>query len=39
MKEKPKEGEDERPKTPPPEDFSLKEMLPLVNAENKLNPI
>lgn len=29
----------ERPKTPPPEDIPLKEIIPKLNEEQKINPI
>ena len=38
-KKKDKKDEDERPKTPPLEDLSLKEIIPEINHHNKLDEI
>lgn len=38
-KKKDKNAEEERPKTPPPEDLSLKDIIPEINHLGKLNEI
>lgn len=38
-KKKDKNAEEERPKTPPPEDLALKDLIPEINHFGKLNEI
>lgn len=38
-KKKDKNAEDQRPKTPPPEDLSLKDIIPEINHFGKLNEL